>query len=52
MGYPIGVPIWVLEKNTYISRLLTTLLKVNKNKANKQSKISLGFRVKNIMKNE
>ena len=52
MDYPIGVPIWVLQKNGYISSLLTTLLKVINNKANKQSKLSLGFRVKNIMKNE
>ena len=26
MGYPIGVPIWVLQKNPNLSRLLTMLL--------------------------
>ena len=53
MGYPIGVRIWVLQK-TNLLRLLTMLLwlSIIKPINNQNCQKSLGFRVKNIVKNE
>ena len=53
MGYPIGVPIWVLQE-TNLSGLLTILLRWSIikpiNIQNYQK--SRGFRVKNILENK
>ena len=53
MGHPIGVRIWVLQK-TNLLRLLTMLLwlSIIKPINNQNCQKSLGFRVKNIVKNE
>ena len=47
-GYPIGVPIWVLQKNPYLSRLLTILLRqsIIKPINNQNCQKPHGFRVK------
>ena len=54
MGYPNGVPIWVLQKKpNKSSRLLTMLLRLSIVKPinNQNCQKSLGFRVKNIKLN-
>ena len=40
MGYPIGVPIWVLQRNKSI-KIIENVVKVIHNYANKQSKLPL-----------
>ena len=39
MGYPIGVPIWVLQKHKSI-KIINNVFKVINNEANKQLKLS------------
>ena len=53
MGYPIGVPIWVLQENKSL-RIIDNVVKLSKIKQihNQKHQKSLGFRVKNIVKNE
>ena len=50
MGYPIGVPIWVLRKNKSI-KIIDNVVMV-KPINNRNCEKSLGLRVKNIVKNE
>ena len=54
MGYPIGVPIWILQKKPNLSRLLTISLRLSIIKPinNQNYQKSLGFRVENIVKYE
>ena len=39
MGYPIGVPIWVLQKNKSIKIIDNIVQVINNNKVSKQSKL-------------
>ena len=38
MGYPIGVPIWVLQENKFIA-IIDNVVKVINNQANTQPKL-------------